>query len=111
MPHLKYVRIRKNEIIRNLTVYSLLSHSKQDWYVIIKEFNSLSLPQRNAIIQEAQKREKLLKEKIFSPNEDMYLTCTMVNLNIVASKYDIDPSTVCLCIAPICKMHENIMVI
>lgn len=111
MKQKKYVRIKKDTLLNALVAYSLFSHSRQDWKTIVKEFNALSFMQRNAVIQEGQKREKLLKEKISSQDEDMYLTCTMVNLNIVASKYDIDPSTVCLCIAPLCKMNENIIVI
>ena len=111
MKQKKYVRIRREKLLQILTRYSLLSHSIQDWQVVIKEFNSLSPNQRNAIIKEEKLREKLLKEKTNNLDEDMYLTCAMVNLNIVASKYDIDPSTVCLCIAPLCKMNENIMVI
>lgn len=111
MKQKKYVRIKKDKLLQTLTAYSFLSHSIQDWQVIIKEFNSLSPSQRNAIIKEEELREKLLKEKTNNLDEDMYLTCAMVNMNIVASKYDIDPSTVCLCIAPLCKMNENIMVI
>ena len=67
--------------------------------------------QRNAIVQEEKLREKLLKEKLTSSDDDMYLTCSMVNLNIVASKFDIDPATVCLCIAPLCKLNENIIIV
>ena len=94
-----------------MRAYTLLSHSLQDWTVIIKQYNSLSLNQRNAIVQEEKLREKLLKEKLTSSDDDMYLTCSMVNLNIVASKFDIDPATVCLCIAPLCKLNENIIIV
>lgn len=94
-----------------MRAYTLLSLSLQDWTVIIKQYNSLSLNQRNAIVQEEKLREKLLKEKLTSSDDDMYLTCSMVNLNIVASKFDIDPATVCLCIAPLCKLNENIIIV
>lgn len=111
MPHIKYARIKKNKLLPAMRACALLSHSLQDWTVIIKQYNSLSLNQRNAIVQEEKLREKLLKEKLTSPDDDMYLTCSMVNLNIVASKFDIDPATVCLCIAPLCKLNENIIVV
>lgn len=54
---------------------------------------------------------ELLKKQITILDEDMYLTCTMVNLNIIASIYNIDSSTVCMCLSPICKLSENIMII
>ena len=65
----------------------------------------------NQIVKEEQLREQLLKDKMTTTDEDMYLTCTMVNLNIVASKFDIDPTTVCMCIAPLGKINENILVV
>lgn len=111
MKQKKYVRIKKGKLLQTLTAYSLLSHSMQDWQLIVKEFNSLSSNQRSDIIKKVEFREKLLKEKISNLDEDMYLTCAMVNLSIVASEYNIDSSTVCLCISPLCKMNENIMVI
>ena len=111
MPHIKYARIKKNKLFQAMRAYTLLSHSLQDWTVIIKQYKSLSLNQRNAIVQEEKLREKLLKEKLTSSDDDMYLTCSMVNLNIVASKFDIDPATVCLCIAPLCKLNENIIIV
>jgi len=111
MAHIKYARIKKNKLLQAMRAYNLLSHSLQDWTVIIKQYNSLSLNQRNSIVQEEKLREKLLKEKLTNSDEDMYLTCSMVNLNIVASKFDIDPATVCLCIAPLCKLNENIIVV
>lgn len=111
MPHIKYARIKKNKLLQTMRAYNLLSHSLQDWSVIIKEYNSLSLNQRNAIVQEERLREKFLKEKLTNSDDDMYLTCSMVNLNIVASKFDIDPTTVCLCIAPLCKLNENLIVV
>lgn len=111
MPHIKYARIKKKELLQAMRTYTLLSHSLQDWTIIIKQYNSLSLNQRNAIIQEEKLRENFLKEKLIGSDDDMYLTCSMVNLNIVASKFDIDPATVCLCIAPLCKLNENIIVV
>ncbi len=54
MKQKKYVRIKKDKLLQTLTVYSVLSHSIQDWQVIIKEFNSLSPSQRNAIIKEEE---------------------------------------------------------
>lgn len=111
MAHKKYVKIKRDKILQSFMAYNLLSHSMQDWRIVVKEFNGLSLSQRTSIIQENKLRESLLKEKLTVVDEDVYLTCSMVNLNIIATKYDIDPATVCMCISPPCKLHENILVI
>ena len=111
MTQVKFIKIKRKKLLQALAAYNLLSHSQQDWQVIIKEFNSLSFSQRNQIVKEEQLREQLLKDKMTTTDEDMYLTCTMVNLNIVASKFDIDPTTVCMCIAPLGKINENILVV
>ena len=95
MPHIKYARIKKNKLLQSICAYALLSHSLQDWTVIIKQYNSLSLNQRNAIVQEEKLRENLLKEKLTGSDDDMYLTCSMVDLSI----------------APLCKLNENIIVV
>lgn len=110
MVNMKYARIKKNKLMQAFTAYCLLSHSIQEWQIIVKEFNGLATVQRNAICQEHQLLETILKEKIKNADEDMYLTCTMVNLNIIASKFDIDPATVCMCIAPLCKINEKIII-
>lgn len=41
----------------------------------------------------------------------MYLTCSMVNLNIVVSEYDTDPATVCMCSFKPCRQNEKILVL
>ena len=35
MPHIKYARIKKNKLLQAMRAYNLLSHSLQDWTVII----------------------------------------------------------------------------
>lgn len=111
MSQIKYKKIKRTELLHSFFAYNLLSYSMQDWFVVVKEYNALSFSQRYSIIQEEKLRESLLKEKLTTADEDMYLTCSMVNLNIVATKYNIDPATVCMCISPPCKLDENILVI
>ena len=52
MSQVKFIKIKRKKLLQALAAYNLLSHSKQDWQVIIKEFNSLSFSQRNQIVKE-----------------------------------------------------------
>ncbi|APC40830.1 hypothetical protein [Clostridium estertheticum] len=111
MKKIRYIKFSKREFSKTLDFCKLFSNSLEDANIIIKQFNSLTQNQRLEIIKAYSEREKLLKIQINSEDEDMYLTCTAVNFNIVATKYDIDPATVCICIASPCKSNEKIIVI
>lgn len=111
MKKIKYIRFTKREFSKTLDICKLFSNSLEDANIIIKQFNSLTQSQRLEIIKAYSEREEPLKTQINSADEDMYITCTMVNFNIVATKYDIDPATVCMCISSLCKFNEKIIVI
>ncbi|GAA0115053.1 hypothetical protein [Clostridium senegalense] len=111
MGKLKYRRITRNDLNSIIQPCKILSESLEDISIIIKQFNALTSNQRSSIIKEYIQREELLKKQIFYQDEDMYLTCSMVNLNIVASKYDIDPATVCMCLFNPCRQNEKILVL
>lgn len=100
MEKIKFAKVKKKELLQALYTYQ-----------IIKEFNELSFKQRKEIVREYTEMEETLKSKIVTKDEDLYLTCSLVNLHIIASKYNIDPSTVCMCISPICKYNEKIIVV
>ncbi|AJG98565.1 hypothetical protein [Clostridium beijerinckii] len=113
MKNVKYVRISPKDIDGILIACKTLSESLEKPNIIIGQFNSLTPSQRTAIKNEWSKREAILKSKVehnHNNNDDMYLTCIMVNLNIIATKYNIDPATVCMCINPPCKDNCKILV-
>lgn len=111
MGKIKYVKIRKIDFLKSIEVYRILSKSLQDENIIINQFNSLIPKQRLEIIKDYSERERLLNKQITSQDEDIYMTCLMVNLNIVATKYDIDSATVCMCISNFCKPNEKVLVL
>ena len=111
MRKMKYIRIKKVRLLEELQLCALMSHSIQDTNLILKEFNLLSYERRTIIAQEYKKLEEALRNNMKTQDENMYLMCMMVNLNVIAARFDIDPATVCLCVSPICKLNEKIMVI
>ena len=110
MGNIKYVRISPKDINGILITCKTLSESLEMPNVIIRQFNSLTSVQRIAIATEWSKREAILKSRMEHNNDDMYLTCSMVNLNIIAAKYNIDPATVCMTITHPCKPNCKILV-
>lgn len=110
MKKTKYVIIPSNDFYGLLYGCKLLSNSLEKDEIIITQFNSLTQEQRTKIAKECSKCEERLKSEIDPFSEDMYLTCTMVDLNIIATKFNIDPATVCLCIKPPCSGTQKIIV-
>lgn len=110
MGNIKYVRISQKDINGILIACKTLSESLEIPNVIIRQFNSLTSAQRTTIASEWSKCEAILKSNVEHNNDDMYLTCSMVNLNIIAAKYNIDPATVCMSIRPPCKSNQKILV-
>lgn len=111
MAKIKHITLSKNKIEGLLFSCKTISESLEDPKVIIRQFNLLTPKQRFEILTEHIQRETNLKADLLPYNdENMYLTCTMVNLNIIATKYNIDPATVCMCICSPCKNHERILI-
>lgn len=110
----KYVKISKHDFSNYLYSYKLMSNSLEDNNVIKSQFNKLSISKRIEIKNAFKEKENVLKEQIKyiseSIQEDIYITCIMVNLNIVATEYNIDSATVCMCVDPPCKINEKIIV-
>ena len=106
----KYIRMSKMQIMDFILTCKKMSESWESPIEIIRQFNYLTPTQRIEVTNEFKKYEARLKENIEAGNKDMYLTCSMVNLNIVASKYNIDPATVCLCISPPCKSNQKLLI-
>lgn len=110
MSKIKYKKITKETLEKSFNGYKFLSNSLQDTFVVIKEFNTLTEHERKCIAKEYSEKETLLIKSSSNLDEDTYLTCAMVNFNIVASKYNIDPATVCMCVVPPCKLNEKILI-
>lgn len=111
MKKVKYRRITRGEFNTIISLCKAVSSSLADTNIIIKQFNILTSSQRSFIIKEYNQREDILKKQIFTKNDDLYSVCLIVNLHIIASKYNIDPATIALCISKLCKENEKILVL
>lgn len=98
--------LEKWVVISNLFAKSRIMSSEA-----LKQFNSLSAEQRACIKKTFEEYEQKRKTKI--PKGGMasaWQISVMVDSHIIATEYNIDPLTVIMCINPICKNNEKIIV-
>lgn len=104
----KYIKVDKDNLEKNLFSCKVLSKSLQEYIVILKEFNGLTGSQRRKIKNDYDESFKVLIQKELENSEELEILI-MVNANIIATKYDVDPATVILCISDVCKSTEKII--
>lgn len=110
MGRIKYIYISKKTFESILEPCKFLSNSLESSTTIVRQFNALKPAERTEILNKHNQLEQKLKLKVDPKNEEMYLLCRMVNFNIIATIYNIDPATVCMCIYKPCKNHEKILI-
>lgn len=114
MAKYRYIKKSKKDLAGILYTNKIFTESIEDPYVVIRQFNSLTEKQRVNIRSEHKELEKATRDKLNNMSdstEDLYLTCVMVDFNIIATKYNVDPATVCICIQNVCKNNEKILII
>ena len=89
----------------NLLTKSLCPRSK-----VLKEYNNLSPTQRIEIKELFKMYDQLRMKKIPSGESSAWVTGIMVDANIIACEYNIDPLTAILCTNPICRPSERIII-
>lgn len=102
-------KVSSKEIWQRVNVDKLLAQSLENTQVIINQFNKLKPNERIEIKKEYSIREEKLKKTLIEIDEDKYFTAIMIELNIIASQYNIDPATVCMCIDPPCMCNEKLI--
>ena len=106
----KFVFKSKNDFQMWISKGNLFAKSLCSMQEILKQYNTLTAKQRVNIKKRFLEYDAIRQKKI--PKEDTYAweLSIMVDANILACEYDIDPLTVVLCINPICKPNEKIIV-
>ena len=100
----------KKEVSKWISVCNLMAKSMCDHKIAISQFNSLSPSDRITIKKRLSECDELRKTKIPNTEQDAWIIGIMVDAHIIAYDYDIDPLTVLLCVNPICKPNEKLIV-
>ena len=104
----KFVRKTSAEFKKWCDTGNILAQSLLPYNKILTEFNSLTSMQRIEIQKEFTTYDQLRKVKIQDTECSQWLIGIMVDANIIACEYGINPLTVILCINPICGPNEKI---
>ena len=108
---IKYVFKSKADFQKWVTIGNVFAKSLCPVDEVLKQYNKLTASQRMSINKQFIEYEDIRRKKI--PKEENtydWEICIMVDANILACEYDVDPLTVVLCINPICRPNEKIMV-
>ena len=108
---IKYVLKSKADFQKWVTIGNVFAKSLCPVNEVLKQYKNLTASQRTAIKKQFSEYDDIRRQKI--PKEEntyAWEIGIMVDANILACEYDIDPLTVVLCINPICRPNEKIMV-
>jgi len=93
---------------------NMFAHSKFPFKKALSQFNNLSELSRKEIACEFKRYDSIRRKRIpKSPRiekDDAFLTCVMVDANIIATEYNIDPLTAIMCINPPCGCDEKVII-
>ena len=77
----------------------------------LKQYKALTVDERIAIKKEVASRDEIRKiQSADTMDTSAYEMSVLIDLNIIATEYDIDPLTVAMCVNPPCKISSNIFV-
>lgn len=75
----------------------------------LEQFNKLTPVQRSEIKSSFSKYDQIRRRKILKGETDSaWALSVMVDANIIATEFNIDPLTVVMCVDPICKVNEKV---
>lgn len=100
----------KTDVLKWLETSNLLAKSMCDYHTVLSQFNSLTPSNRIKIKTRFNECDEIRKKKIPITEQDAFIIGIMVDANIIACEFDVDPLTVMLCVNPICKANERIII-
>lgn len=107
----KYVFKSKSDFHKWIKIANLFAKSLCPTKIVLEQYNKLSATQRTAIKKQFSECDDIRRKKI--PKEEdpsAWEIGIMVDAHIIACEYNVDPLTAILCVNPICKPNEKIVV-
>lgn len=107
----KYVFKSKADFQRWIDTGNRLAQSLCPAKEIWIQYNTLSSAQRLAIQKRFSEYDDIRRKKIRElDNPSAWAIGVMVDAHIIACEYNIDPLTAILCVKPICRPNEKIII-
>lgn len=77
----------------------------------LKQYKALTVDERIAIKKEIASRDEIRKKQSADTMDiSAYEMSVLIDLNIIATEYDIDPLAAAMCVNPPCKISSNIFI-
>lgn len=108
----KYIIIGKKDALNWYLAANFFIRSLLPFEQAIKQFNSLTANDRNNIYRQFKNYDEKRKSKI-PIDEDVnsnWALSVMVDANIIATEFNIDPLAAALCIDPPCNNHQRVII-
>lgn len=106
----KYTIKSKKDINKWFELCNIFAKSLCDQKIILNQYNTLTADIRIKIKNQFKACDDIRRKKIPNTETEAWFTGVMVDANILATEYNIDPLTVMLCVSPICKPSERILI-
>ena len=107
----KYVFKSGSDFQRWIDTGNILARSLRPVKEILAQYNTLSSTQRLAIQKRFSEYDDIRRKKIQElGNPSAWAIGVMVDAHIIACEYNIDPLTAILCVKPICRPNEKIII-
>ena len=101
----------KEEVVRWIEMSNLFAKSLILAKDALEDFNKLSAEDRVAIRKELVKYDELRRKKIPVGEADIqWELSVMVDAHIIAADYNTNPLVVIMCLYPLCKSNETLIV-
>lgn len=108
---IKYIFKSKVDFQKWVTYGNVFAKSLCPVDEVLKQYNGLSSSQRTSIKKQFLECDNIRRKKIpAEENISAWEMGIMVDAHIIACEYSIDPLTAVLCINPLCKPNEKIIV-
>lgn len=97
------------EVSKWIVASNLLARSMISFDAALVQFNKLTPVQRFEIKNRFSKYDQIRRSKIPKRETDSaWSLSVMVDANIIATEFDVDPLTTVMCVDPICRANEKV---
>lgn len=105
----KVVIKSKKDVHKWIEISNLLAKSLCEYNMALSQYNKLTQHERYSIKRQFQKCDEVRRKKIPSGEGDDWIIGIMVDAHLLASEYNVDPLTIVMCVNPISKSNEKII--
>ncbi len=84
--------------------------SMSEYDVALRQYNRLTHIERYTVKRKFKECDEIRRKKIPSGEGDAWITGVMVDAHLLANDYNVDPLTIVMCMNPLSKPNEKILV-